>query len=81
LKLDLQGYELEALMGASATLKKVEAVLLETSFITMYQGEPAFEKIEDFLVKKGFRFSRILDFMKDGEGNIVQMDGLFLKRK
>ncbi|HEY5038824.1 MAG TPA: FkbM family methyltransferase, partial [bacterium] len=78
--LDLQGYELEALQGASATLRKVGAVLLEASFEPMYKGEPSFQKIEDFLKGKGFCFNRALDFLKDSHGNILQMDALFTRR-
>jgi FkbM family methyltransferase len=79
LKLDLQGYELEALKGAKKTLKKVNAVLLEAVFDPLYEGEALFPEIERFLATQGFYFSRALDFLKDPHGNIVQMDALFLK--
>ena len=80
LKLDLQGYELEALHGAIKTLKIVDAILLETSSKPMYKGEPSFKKIETFLNKKGFRFSQNLDFLEDSRGKVLQTDVLFLKK-
>lgn len=80
LKLDLQGYELEALKGASKTLSRVEAVLLEVSLKRMYQGEPTFNEIRKYLEKKGFRFLKALDHLKDKRGNPLQMDALFTKR-
>ncbi len=81
LKLDLQGYELEALQGGIKTLRKVDAVLLETSLKPMYKGEPSFKEIETFLNGKGFRFSRSLDNLKDSRGNVLQMDALFTRKK
>ena len=80
LKLDLQGYELEALRGAIKTLSKVKAVLLETSVKPMYKGEPSFAEIDKFLKRKGFRFEKALDYLRDGHGNVLQMDALFLKK-
>ncbi len=81
LKLDLQGFELEALRGGVATLQKVDAILLESSIKPMYKGEPSFKKIKAFLDQKGFNYSQDLDFLKDFQGNILQMDALFLRKK
>lgn len=77
LKLDLQGYELEALRGASKTLERVSHVLLETAFRSGYVGEAPFEAIHDHLRAAGFRFLRPVDVLRDHTGEIVQMDALF----
>jgi FkbM family methyltransferase len=79
LKLDLQGYELEALKGATRTLDRVTHVLFEVAFKPMYQGEPLFDEISDFLRAAGFRFLRPVDFLPDAHGEIVQMDALFTR--
>jgi len=77
LKLDLQGYELEALRGAPETLARVEHVLLETAFRSGYVGEAPFEAIQDHLRAAGFRFLRPVDVLRDRTGEIIQMDALF----
>lgn len=77
LKLDLQGYELEALRGARDLLQRVRWVLLETGFRQNYVGEPLFEEIFDFLRDHGFRFLRPVDTLRGEHSEIVQMDALF----
>lgn len=77
LKLDLQGYELEALRGAPETLARSTHVLLETAFRSGYVGEPPFDDLNDHLRSAGFRFLRPVDVLRDATGEIVQMDALF----
>ncbi len=79
LKLDLQGYELEALKGSTELLPHIQYVLVETAFKQMYVGEPLFEDILIFLLEYGFHFLRPVDFLKDARGNVVQMDALFAR--
>jgi hypothetical protein len=73
----LQGFELEALRGADATLKRVGYVLLEVALRPSYEGEPSFEELLDFLRPYGFRFLRPVEFLRSASGEIVQMDALF----
>lgn len=77
LKLDLQGYELEALRGAPETLGRSTHVLFETAFRPGYVGEATFEDLYDLLRAAGFRFLRPVDVLRDAAGEIVQMDALF----
>ncbi len=77
IKLDLQGYELEALRGATEILKSASHVLVETVFTKVYEGEPHFEEIWCFLREHGFRFVRPLAFARDRSDCIVQADMLF----
>lgn len=77
LKLDLQGYELEALKGATELLKHCQHVLLEAVFKPSYAGEPLFDEIADFLRSCGFRFQRPMSFAEGNSGEIVQIDALF----
>lgn len=79
LKLDVQGYEIEALKGATRTLERTHYVLVETAFKRLYEGEPLFEDLSDFLRGARFHFERPIDFEADPRGEIVQMDALFLR--
>ncbi len=81
LKLDVQGFELEALRGAAKSLGQTTAILLETTFAMLYDGEVSFTQIEEFLRRYGFRFIQPIDILEDGQNRIAQMDALFLKRK
>ena len=79
LKLDLQGYELEALRGGTSILAQCDCVLLETVFAEAYDGEPLFEEILGFMQANGFRFERPLAFLNDAKDQIYQMDALFVR--
>lgn len=80
LKLDLQGYELEALKGSTDLLHHVNAVLLEVGFEASYEGEPSFDVLCRFLEEHGFAFSRPFDVLWQHD-QIVQMDALFTRKR
>ncbi len=79
LKLDLQGFEIPALRGATKILTEIDCILVETAFKPLYQGEALFPELNAFLEAAGFRFSRPLDVLEDPNGSIVQMDALFVR--
>jgi FkbM family methyltransferase len=54
LKLDVQGFELEALRGAPELLRHVDCVLAECCFVPFYEGQPLFEDVVCFLKDAGF---------------------------
>lgn len=54
LKLDVQGYELEVLKGASGVLEKAEAVILEISLLPYNQGAPLAAEVINWLAEHGF---------------------------
>jgi FkbM family methyltransferase len=76
LKLDLQGYELEALRGAEETLARTDHVLVEVALQPMYEGQPTLEELVSFLDAAGFRFLSPVAFLRD-RGRITQMDVVF----
>jgi len=78
LKLDLQGYELEALKGASDLLPRVKVVMLEVEFVELYEGAPLFADVDGFLRGCGFRLYNIYDPFTQRDGQLVQADAVYL---
>lgn len=77
LKLDVQGYELEVLRGATAVLEQVDALVVELSFERQYEGQPMFTEVLDALRDLGFGLDVPIDVRRDEAGTIVELDGLF----
>jgi FkbM family methyltransferase len=78
LKLDVQGYEAQALRGAVRTLQRVDYTVLEASFRPMYEGETLFLDLVRIMLSHSFRFSRPVGLLHDSStGEILQMDALF----
>lgn len=79
LKLDLQGYELEALRGAPKTLVEIDYVLMEASFRRTYRNEPTFNDLYDLMRDSGLLFVKPLDYLEDNYGALSQIDALFVR--
>jgi FkbM family methyltransferase len=54
IKIDVQGAELDVLLGAEATLQATELIILEASFFEVFKGGPQFYDIVTFMKSKGF---------------------------
>jgi FkbM family methyltransferase len=78
IKLDVQGYELEVLRGAEASLRSARAVLCEVSFREFYAGQPLFADVLAFLRERGFALHALGECTALG-APLVQADTLFLK--
>ena len=61
IKLDVQGYELEVLRGASQILEQAQAVLMEVSLIEINRGAPLMAEVVGFMADKGFEVCDILE--------------------
>lgn len=77
LKLDVQGFELEALRGCEALLPWFEYIYCECSFMEMYQGQPLADAIIAWLNERGFRLGGVYNVAYDSNGKSVQADLLF----
>ncbi len=78
-KLDLQGYELPALRGATGLLPEVSAVVAEVARLPLYAGQALLPEVEEFLEGCGFRLDGVYDFFRDASGRIVSGDALFVR--
>jgi len=61
LKLDLQGYEIEALKGTTGILPRLDYILLEVATHPMYEGQPVFSDVRRHLADAGFEFLQFLE--------------------
>jgi len=80
IKLDLQGYELEALRGAAIVLPHVRYVLTEVSFAEFYAGQPLFTDVAEFLSDRGFHLAA-LGHNAAASAPLVQADALFTRAR
>ncbi|MEE1945144.1 FkbM family methyltransferase [Pedobacter sp. KR3-3] len=55
MKLDIQGYELEALKGGIECMKACRFVILEVSFLEFYKGQPLFEEVIAFMASHQYK--------------------------
>ncbi len=80
LKLDVQGYELEVLKGASQCLKMCEMLLLEVSFQRLYTHCPLAHEVIGFLGAKGFHVYDICSFVqRPADNELTQCDLVFAR--
>ncbi len=79
LKMDVQGYELEALKGAPKLLEAVEVILLETSVLAYNENAPLMGEVLGTLDCLGFQ---VLDIIENhlANGVLIQSDFVFARK-
>ncbi len=78
LKLDVQGYEMKALMGAPKALEEIKLVQLEMSIVPLYESELLFEELVAYMRTIGFSLITFEPSFADPvTGALLQVDGLF----
>lgn len=75
INVDVQGYELEVLRGATKTLEHIDLILSEVNKEELYKGCPRIEDIDNFL--SDFGFQRIVEYWQADGG--TWGDALYLK--
>lgn len=81
LKLDIQGFELEALKGSSNSLSQFRLIQVELSFIKVYEGAPLYREVISFLEEHNFElFTFIPAFVDAKTGRMLQADGIFVRK-
>jgi hypothetical protein len=77
LKLDVQGYELEALRGCEDLLDRFAYVYVECSFVELYVGQALADEIIAWLMERGWYLKGIYNMTYDRKGSSIQADFLF----
>lgn len=80
LKLDVQGFEYEALIGCKKILTLFEEIYCECSFFELYKGQKLANDIIELLSKNGFILDGIYNTSYDKDGCAIQSDFSFKKR-
>jgi FkbM family methyltransferase len=80
LKVDVQGFELQALAGCEELLDRFAWIYVEASFVELYAGQAFADDIIAWLNARGFSLRGVFDVAYDDEGNAVQGDFLFSPR-
>ena len=79
LKLDLQGYELEALRGGAVAMKNAEVILLEVSLVPFNESGPLLHEVVAFMQDRGFLVYDLSALPRWIDSTLFQLDVFFVK--
>ena len=80
IKLDVQGFELKALIGAQSVLDNVDYIISEISFLDVYKNQVNADDLIKYLKSKNFDIHKRTNLTKLN-GNNFQEDVLFVKKQ
>lgn len=81
LKLDLQGYELEALKGCGDLLQRIKTITTEVEFVPLYDNQPLFADIDVFLRSQGFKLFNLYELWTQDDGQLTAGDAVYLNTR
>jgi FkbM family methyltransferase len=81
LKIDVQGFEMEVLLGSEKLLSSFQYVYVECSFVELYEGQALANQIVSWLTERGFVLRGIYNASSDNDGMIIQGDFLFYREQ
>ena len=81
LKLDLQGYELEALHGCGQLLVRIKCITVEVEFVPLYEQQPLFAEVDLFLRSQGFRLLNLYDLWTHPDGQLTAGDAVYMNKR
>jgi FkbM family methyltransferase len=80
LKLDVQGFELEVLRGAEATLDRVLALDVELSLTMLYEGAPLMDEVVAYLAARDYNLLETeTAYAHPRTNETLQVNGLFVR--
>lgn len=80
IKVDVQGAEDKVISGGGQTFSRASVLILETTFVPLYQGQVLFDAIYDRLRRMGFTYMGTEHIIRHPQtGRVLQCDALFLR--
>lgn len=79
LKIDVQGFELEALRGCEDLMERFDFVYVECSFVELYAGQALADEVAAWLRGRGFALRGEHNTVHDRGGRAIQSDFLFAR--
>ena len=79
LKVDTQGFEREVLAGATDLISRCAGIQLELSFIPLYDGGMLVDEAISWAYDQGFHLVNIEQGYAAPSGEILQVDGVFVR--
>jgi len=80
IKIDTQGYEMEVLKGAEATLRIASGIKVEVSIAPLYEDQPDYLSLLEFIRSAGFSLWSIEPGFSDPKtGRLLQFDAVFFR--
>jgi hypothetical protein len=80
-KLDIQGFELQAMAGATRLLGQTECFILETSLFAPIDGMPLFAEVVRFMDEQGYKMYDIVGHLRRPLDNaLAQLDVAFVRK-
>ncbi len=81
LKIDVQGFERQVLAGATKILPQIKGIQIELSLVPLYQGQPHYLEMLEFLEQFGYELHAVIPGFTDPKtGRLLQMDGIFFRK-
>ncbi len=77
LKIDVQGFELDVLRGATNVLERIDEIFVECSFVELYEGQALADEVVAFLLPHGLRLVGLYGISYASDGGALQADLLF----
>ncbi|PIR38181.1 MAG: hypothetical protein COV34_01005 [Candidatus Zambryskibacteria bacterium CG10_big_fil_rev_8_21_14_0_10_42_12] len=79
IKIDTQGFEDKVIAGGINTISQAKALIVENSFVPLYEGQKLFPDIYESLYKIGFTYRGALHQKVAKDGEILFEDSIFVK--
>lgn len=78
-KLDVQGFEKQALLGGAHTVQRAVYLELELSLAPLYEGQASARELLDLCFDAGFELGWVEPFYLASSGRAMQLNALFVR--